>query len=93
MMPILIISNQNEGKTMYKKIRHKTTSQIFTIKLDDQLPRLGSGHRHVEMIKMGRKWVKLRTYLGNPKKVDKRLLDNFRILKTEWDKIPKNNLN
>lgn len=78
---------------MYKKIRHKTSNKIYSIKLDDEIPRLGSGNRHVELMTLGRKWVKLRTYLGNPKKVDSRLIDNYRIKKSVWEGFKKELLN
>jgi hypothetical protein len=73
---------------MYKKIKHKHNG-IFSVHVNNELPKIGSGHRHVEVLTMGYKWVKVRTYLGSPRKVDARLLQTHRIRRSVWDSINK----
>jgi len=73
---------------MYKKIKHKTNG-VYAVSLINEMPRIGSGLRHVEMITLGYKWVKVKTYLGNPKKVDQRLIQTHRIRRSVWDSIKK----
>ncbi|QDP68250.1 MAG: hypothetical protein Unbinned3329contig1000_7 [Prokaryotic dsDNA virus sp.] len=57
---------------------------IFDLHLDNQMPRIGSGFRIVEVVSFGWKWVKVKTI--HP---DERLVFKQRVSRKVWDKIKK----
>ena len=47
-----------------RTVRRKSRPETVTVHLTDQAPRIGSGHRQVEVLTVGRKWVTVRSWPG-----------------------------
>ena len=58
-----------------------TTGDIYHFHLDNQMPRIGSGFRIVELVSFGWKWVKVKTI--HP---DERLIFRQRVSRKIWRK-------
>lgn len=56
------------------------TGDVFSVHLDNQMPRIGSGFRIVEIVSYGWKWVKVKTI--HP---DERLVFKQRVSRKVWD--------
>tara|TARA_R100001198_G_C5214409_1_gene198632 strand:+ start:712 stop:933 length:222 start_codon:yes stop_codon:yes gene_type:complete len=58
------------------------TDDRLMIHVDNELPRIGSGYRIVDIAQMGWKWVKLKSIHDDP-----RLISTQKIKRSVWDKI------
>lgn len=58
------------------------TGDVFDVHLDNEMPRIGSGFRIVEIVSYGWKWVKVKTI--HP---DERLVFKQRVSRKVWDKL------
>jgi|TARA_R100000482_G_scaffold55491_1_gene19891 hypothetical protein len=58
------------------------TNDRLMIHVDNELPRIGSGYRIVDIAQMGWKWVKLKSIHDDP-----RLISTQKIKRSVWDKI------
>lgn len=65
--------------------KSKPCSNLVTIKLEDQAPRIGSGSRQVEVVTVGHKWVTVRSWPGGPKCEPVR----HKFKRAEWERITK----
>ncbi len=55
---------------------------IIHLHLDNQMPRIGSGFRVVEIVSYGWKWVRVKTMHH-----DERLVSRQRVSRKTWDKL------
>jgi len=58
------------------------TDDRLMIHVDNEIPRIGSGYRIVDIAQMGWKWVKLKSIHDDP-----RLISTQKIKRSVWDKI------
>lgn len=58
------------------------TGDVFNVHLNNEMPRIGSGFRIVEIVSYGWKWVKVKTI-----HTDERLVFKQRVSRKVWDNI------
>ena len=68
-------------KTKANKTQYKTGDRLL-VHVDNQISRIGTGYRHIEIARMGWKWVKLKSI-----HFDDRLVFTQRIKRSVFDKI------
>ena len=68
-------------KIKTKKIEYNTDDRVM-IHVDNEISRIGTGYRIVDIAQMGWKWVKLKSIHDDP-----RLISAQKIKRSVWDNI------
>lgn len=68
-------------KSKSKKVEYKNGDRLL-VHVDNQIPRIGTGFRHIEIARLGWKWVKLKSI-----HFDDRLVFTQRIKRSVFDKL------
>ena len=68
-----------------RTVRRKSRPSTVTVHLTDQAPRIGSGHRQVEVRTVGRKWVTVRSWPGGSQCEPVR----HKFKRADWERITK----
>ena len=68
-----------EEKAAERSVLDQMVAEKWSLHLQDELPKLGSGHRLVTVVKSGPKWTRIdATYLSRPFRIQTRLWDQLK---------------